>query len=183
MASNTTLTIEPGDGSALAEFSDFNNSVIEPLLIEKQAPAQITTAIVAPADPRPQREVGDQVNRFLLCALVSESAKRVKVAAEKIGESLPMTMIVRGVLRSYRVAAKDEYGPLAKPEPDIAGLRSLNEKVLRDEVARHSLDRVKNSETRLAHAKRLGDDTRIKVEKEGLERAIELRDRLTDQLH
>ena len=180
MASNSTITIEQGDGSALAEFSDFKNSVTKPQVAEKQAPiapAQITIA------PRPQREVGDQVNRFLLCALVSESAKLVKVGAEKIGESLPMTMIVRGVLRSYRNAAKDEYGPLAKPEPDIAGLRNLNEKILRDEVARHSLDRVKNSETRLAHAKRLGDDTRIKVEKEGLERAIELRDRLSDQFH
>ncbi len=174
MASNSIVTIEPSDGSALTEFSDFKTSVIEPQVIEKQAPI-ITNA------SRTQREVGDQVNRFLLCALVSESAKRVKVGAEKIGESLPMTMIVRGVLRSYRLAAKDEYGPLAKPEPDIAGLRILNEKVLKDEVARHSLERVKNSETRLAHAKRLGDDTRIKVEKEGLERAVELRDRLTDQ--
>ena len=174
IASNSTVTREPGDGSALAELPDFKNGVIEPQVIEKQAPI-ITNA------PRAQREVGDQVNRFLLCALVSESAKRVKAGAEKIGESLPMTMIVRGVLRSYRLAAKDEYGPLSKPEPDIAGLRSLNEKVLRDEVARHSLERVKNSETRLAHAKRLGDDTRIKVEKEELDRAVRLRDRLTDQ--
>lgn len=176
MTSNSPVTIESGDGSALAEFSDFNNSVIQPQVIEKPSPIESTKT------SHPQREVGDQVNRFLLCALVSESAKRVKIAAEKIGESLPMTMVVRGVLRSYRSAAKDEYGPLANPEPDIAGLRRLNEKVLKDEVARHSLDRVKNSETRLAHAKRLGDDTRIKVEKEGLERAIELRDRLVNQL-
>jgi hypothetical protein len=101
------------------------------------------------------------------------------MSAEKSGESLPMTMVVRGVLRAYRLAAKDKYGPLAEPDLDITGLMSLNEKVLRDEIARHSRDRVKNSETRLAHAERLGDDTRVKAEKDGLEHAIALRDRLT----
>jgi hypothetical protein len=125
-----------------------------------------------------QREAGDQVNRFLLCALVSESAKRIKVSAEKAGAILPMTMVVRGVLRSYRLAAKDRNGPLTEPELDIAGLRRLNEKVLKDQIALHTRDRVKNSETRLAHAVRLGDDARIKVEKDGLEQAIESRDRL-----
>ncbi|HEX8087510.1 MAG TPA: hypothetical protein VF762_01575, partial [Blastocatellia bacterium] len=124
------------------------------------------------------REAGDQVNRFLLCTLVSESAKRVKMKAEKSGESLPMTMVVRGVLRAYRLAAKDKYGPLSEPDLDIAGLMSLNDKVLRDEIARHSRERVHNSETRLAHAERLGDDTRVKAEKDGLEHAIALRDRL-----
>jgi hypothetical protein len=119
------------------------------------------------------------VNRFLLCVLVSESAKRIKASAEKSGESLPMTMVVRGVLRAYRLAAKDKYGPLAEPDLDITGLMSLNEKVLRDEITRHSRDRVKNSETRLAHAERLGDDARVKAEKDGLEHAIALRDRLT----
>lgn len=185
MESNNTLTIEPGDGPALAELSDFPKSAIEPPATGKQAP--VTYSQMTPVEQskminasRAPREGGDQVNRFLLCALVTESAKRVKASAEKMGESLPMTMVVRGVLRSYRLAAKDKYGPLAEQEPDIAGLKSLNEKVLRDEVARHSRERVKNSETRLAHAKRLGDDTRIKVEKEGLEHAIELRERLAN---
>lgn len=125
-----------------------------------------------------EREAGDQVNGFLLCTLVSESAKRIKISAERAGESLPMTMIVRAVLRSYRIAAKDKYGPLSDPELDIEGITLLNDKVLKDEIARHSRDRVKNSEMRLAHAEGVGDDARIKVEKDGLEHAIEARDRL-----
>jgi len=150
-----------------------NSSVVE-RASKKQARAkrgEVTTTA-------PQREAGDQVNGFLLCTLVSESAKRIKASAERAGESLPMTMIVRGVLRSYRLAAKDRNGPLSEPELDMAGLRVLNEKVLKDEIARHTRDRVKNSEMRLAHAERLGDDARIKAEKDGLEHALELRDRL-----
>jgi len=118
------------------------------------------------------------VNGFLLCTLISESAKRIKMSAERAGESLPMTMIVRAVLRSYRIAAKDKYGPLSDPELDIEGITLLNDKVLKDEIARHSRDRVKNSEMRLAHAEGQGDDARIKVEKDGLEHAIEVRDRI-----
>jgi hypothetical protein len=76
---------------------------------------------------------------------VNESAKRIKVRAEKMGESLPMSMIVRGVLCSYRLAAKDKHGPLAGPELDMDGLRRLNEDILRDEIKRHSRDRVKDN--------------------------------------
>jgi hypothetical protein len=125
-----------------------------------------------------EREAGDQVNGFLLCTLISESAKRIKISAERAGESLPMTMIVRAVLRSYRIAAKDKFGPLSDTELDIEGINLLNDKVLKDEIARHSRDRVKNSEMRLAHAEGIGDDARIKVEKDGLEHAIEVRDRI-----
>ena len=99
---------------------------------------------VAVNDYLAQREVGDHVNRFLLCALVSESAKRIKTSAGKMGETLPMTMIVRGVLSSYLRAAKDKYGPLAGPDLDIDGLRRLNAHVLSDEIARHSQERAKN---------------------------------------
>ncbi|MEK6301755.1 MAG: hypothetical protein AABO41_13675 [Acidobacteriota bacterium] len=134
--------------------------------------ARVTNAFAA------EREAGDQVNGFLLCTLISESAKRIKMNAERAGESLPMTMIVRAVLRSYRIAAKDKYGPLSGPELDVAGITLLNDKVLKDEIARHTRDRVRNSEMRLAHAEGLGDDARIKVEKDGLEHAIAVRDRL-----
>jgi hypothetical protein len=91
-------------------------------------------------------------------------------------------MIVRGVLRSYLLAANDECGPLAGPTLDLAGLRRLNEKVLTSEIARHTRDSVKNSEARLARAERLGDATGIKVERDGLKDAIELRDRLAEKL-
>src|SRR5437867_3017370 len=73
-----------------------------------------------------QREVGDHLNRFLLCTLVNRSAKTIKARAEKVGERLPMAIIVRGVLKSYRLAAKDPSGPLASSEPDMVALRKLN---------------------------------------------------------
>ena len=128
-----------------------------------------------------QRESGDQVNRFLLCALVSESAKRIKTRAAQTGETLPMAAIVRGVLRAYRVAAKDEHGPLSQATPDYAGLEGLNRKVLRDEITRHARDRVKNGEASLARARRFGDDARVKAEADKLEHAIALRDRLAEE--
>jgi hypothetical protein len=130
--------------------------------------------------PRHERDAGDQVNRFLLCTLVSESSKRIKASAERAGESMPLATIVRGVLRAYRVAAADKDGPLAGPELDISGLARLNDKVLKGEIARHTRERVKNSEARLARAERLGDDSRIKAEKGELELAIEVRSRLAE---
>lgn len=175
MASNTTVIEEGIDTLTRAQLSGSPNNTIEKRGAGEQAPdanSQTTSA----ADIR--REAGDQVNRFLLCALVSESAKSIKESADKIGEHLPMMMVVRGVLRSYRLAAKDINGPLAEPEPDIAGLKSLNEQVLKDQIIRLSRDRVKSMEKRLSNAIRVGDDVRINAEREGLERAIELRDRL-----
>jgi hypothetical protein len=129
---------------------------------------------------RVEREAGDQVNRFLLCTLVSGSSKRIKASAERAGESMPLATIVRGVLRAYRVAAAEKDGPLAGPELDIDGLKILNEKVLKGEISRHSRERVKNSEARLARAERLGDDSRIKAERGELELAIEVRHRLAE---
>jgi hypothetical protein len=173
MTSDSTELAEEGPGHSAV--SDYPDSAIGVKALENQAPEGINLMTKAPLS---KREAGDQVNRFLLCTLVGESAKRIKLSAGEMGETLPMTMIVRSVLRSYRLAAKDEHGPLAKAEPDISGLQSLNGKILRDELARHSRDRVRNSEMRLAHAERLGDDGRIMAEKERLERAIELRARL-----
>ena len=129
---------------------------------------------------RSERDAGDQVNRFLLCTLVSESSKRIKASAERAGESMPLAMIVRGVLRAYRVAAAEKDGPLAGPELDVPGLTKLNDKVLKGEIARHTRERVKNSEARLARAERLGDDSRIKAEKGELELALEVRSRLAE---
>ena len=129
---------------------------------------------------RNERDSGDQVNRFLLCSLVSESSKRIKASAERAGESMPLAMIVRGVLHAYRVAAAEKGGPLAGPELDVPGLTKLNDRVLKGEIARHTKERVKNSEARLARAERLGDDSRIKAEKNELEAALEVRSRLAE---
>ena len=127
-----------------------------------------------------QRESDDQVNRFLLCSLIAESAKQIKARANRAGEALPMATIVRGVMRSYRQAAKEKNGPLSQPELDVTGLKKLNDKVLKDEILRHSRARVKNSETRLAQAERLGDSAKIKSEQDTLAHAIEQRDRLSN---
>jgi hypothetical protein len=128
MGSNSVIAIDDGKSHVAANRSKLPNRAID-------------TA----NDYLAQREVGDHVNRFLLCALVSESAKRIKTSAGKMGETLPMTMIVRGVLSSYLRAAKDKYGPLAGSELDIDGLRRLNAHVLSDEIARPSQERAKNS--------------------------------------
>jgi hypothetical protein len=127
------------------------------------------------------RGAGDHLNRFLLCALISESARRIKVSAAKLGEPLSMISIVKGVLRSYNLAAEDRSGPLSKPELDIPALKRMNEKILLHEVARNSQDRVKASEARLAHAHRMGDNTTIRAEREVLVLAKELQDRLAQR--
>ena len=132
--------------------------------------------------PRIAREAGDEVNRFLLCALVSETAKHIKVRIGEANEHLPMTMIVRGVLQSYLRAAKEKHGPLAGPGLNMAGLRNLNDQVLKDEVSRHAQEKVLSSQARLAHAIRLGDEARIKAEEDALGRYLAVRDRLAGNL-
>lgn len=131
--------------------------------------------------PMALRESGDQVNRFLLCSLIAESAKQIKARANKAGEALPMATIVRGVMRAYRLAAKDKNGPLSQTDLDMPGLNRLNDKILKDEILSHSRARVKNGETRLAHAERIGDSMRIKSEQESLDRAIEQRNQLASK--
>jgi hypothetical protein len=103
---------------------------------------------------RSERESGDQVNRFLLCSLVSASAKQIKASAQRSGESIAMTSIVRAVLRSYRMAAKDKDGPFADPEVDISRLTGLNKRVLDDEVARQLTVRSGNVEANASSAER-----------------------------
>jgi hypothetical protein len=76
-----------------------------------------------------QRESGDQINRFLLFALVSNSAKRIKARAANKGVDLPMTLITRSVLRSYRAAAKVKNGPFATSTPDPQQLEELNKEI------------------------------------------------------
>src|SRR5262245_14499178 len=83
------------------------------------SPAVGKTGLLAP------RETGDQVNGFLLCALVSASAKRIKVRAKASGLSLPMTNITRCVLQAYLLAAKNHFGPFSATVPDTAALRRM----------------------------------------------------------
>jgi len=176
LTNNSPVAADEGDGHLIVQIA------LEPHHASAAStwPAPALPIVINPTLPL-RREAGDQVNRFLLCALVSESAKRIKTTAAQTGEALPMAAVVRGVLRAYRVAAKDEHGPLSQATPDFKGLERLNKKVLRDEITRHARDRVKTSEASLARARRFGDDARIKAEADKLEHAIALRDRLAEE--
>jgi len=122
--------------------------------------------------PKVSVEPGDGVNRFLLCSLVSRTAKAVKARAERAGERLPMAAIVKSVLHSYSSAAKREPGVLAGSALDLERLGRLIENVMKEEVRRYAQEVVKDNRSRLAHANRLGDEVRIKTETEALERAL-----------
>jgi hypothetical protein len=115
------------------------------------------------------------VNRFLLCKLVNDASRQIKASAERSGETLPMTLIVRGVLRSFRLAALDKDGPLTGSVLDLPALTSLNSKVLRGEIARYDRARAKRNETKNARAERLNENTGAAVEN-----AIKWRERLAD---
>jgi hypothetical protein len=99
-----------------------------------------------------QREAGDQVNGFLLCTLVSESAKRIKTRARRTGISLPMTIITRFVLRAYRLAATDHFGPFSTAALDVPVLHGLDAKILNDVLAYLSVEKVKNDLAKRAKA-------------------------------
>ena len=152
MVSNGIVVADDGKGQVIGNQSGLPNRAIEKQTVADQTEAMLSEAGNA---SRFQREIGDHVNRFLLCALVSESAKHIKASAMKMGQPVPMTMIVRGVLTSYRLAATDKYGPLAGPDLNIDGLSSLNATILRNEIERHSREKVKESEMRASNEKRL----------------------------
>ncbi|HKY03575.1 MAG TPA: hypothetical protein VJQ56_01730 [Blastocatellia bacterium] len=126
-----------------------------------------------------EREAGDEVNRFLLCSLVSQSAKRVKARAETEGEFLPMTAVVRGVLRAYRAAIKVQHEALAGFEADAEKLKDLNTAILKEELKRHRRERVETGKMRVDQAARSGDEAKVKTERDGLERALAARDRFS----
>ncbi|MEW6131345.1 MAG: hypothetical protein AB1757_30230 [Acidobacteriota bacterium] len=108
-------------------------------------------------EPLPrQRETGDQVNGFMLCALVSQSSKRLKERAERVGVSLPMSMITRSILNAYLLVAKDHDGPFADAKPDFQMLKMVDEKVLQEVLARYAKERTKP-----AQASRVADERRM----------------------
>jgi hypothetical protein len=172
MATNSTQ-FEGGSPPSVDELGVFIESTIESNT-SKEPAADERTEIAYPS------QTDDPVNRFLLCVFASRSAKRIKAHAQTMGESLSVTGIVRAFLRTYRLAAGDgrRHSPCGLT---LADLRGLSDNVLRDELARHSNDRVQTSETRLARAVRLRDEPKIELERKGLETAIKIRDRLAQQ--
>jgi hypothetical protein len=128
------------------------------------------------------RKSGDEVNRFLLCSLVSKSAKRIKARIERQGERLPMSAIMKGVMRSYQLAAAEQPDLFAGPTINRASLANLVEKIFKDEIKRHSQDIVRTNQARLVQANRIGDEERIKAETEALERALKSRNQIAREL-
>jgi len=140
--------------------------------LDGQDAAQTTGPLTSMPD---RRECGDEVNRFLLCKLVNVASKQIKASAERSGETLPMTMIVRGVLKSFRVAALDKDGPLTGSVLDIPALTSLNSKILQGEIARYDRARAKRNEAKTARAERPNENAG-----KAAETAIKWRERLAD---
>ena len=126
------------------------------------------------------RSSSDEVNRFLLCALVRESSLQIKRAAEKTGVCLPFQRVIRRLLDSYGRAATENPGLLSGPKLDSPFLRNLNDRLCREEIRRYSRETVLNSRILLAHAKRMGDQTRIRAAEEILESALLAEDRLAE---
>jgi len=111
-------------------------------------------SVEVPRNSPDHRESGDEVNRFLLCTLVNDASRHIKARAERAGMTLPMSAIVRGVLRSYRLEANDRNGPLADAVLDIAAIQKLNARVLGSEIARHDRDRARRSESKSPRTER-----------------------------
>ena len=111
-------------------------------------------SVKVPPNSPDHRESGDEVNRFLLCTLVNDASRQIKARAERAGVTLPMSAIVRGVLRSYRLEATDRNCPLADAVMDIAAIRKLSAKVLDGEITRHDRDRAQKSEAKSSRAER-----------------------------
>lgn len=135
--------------------------------------------VTVPRNSPERRESGDEVNRFLLCTLVNDASRHIKARAERAGDTLPMSAIVRGVLRSYRMEATDRDGPLADAVLDIAAIQRLNAKVLGSEIARHDRNRAKGTESKAARTERPSDgsrDTRLQDDRiaDVIERGLRL---------
>src|SRR5260370_16702636 len=95
-----------------------------PLLAAKGAPgppANEKRRLLPAAGPDTQTFVlnTDKVNRFLLCVLVIDSAKKIKVRALDLGEDLPLPTVIRAVLKSSNATTAHTRVslPLSHPNP------------------------------------------------------------------
>jgi len=130
--------------------------------------------------PLTPRRAGDEINRFLLCALIRESARQIKTAAQRSGVCLPVQRIIRRLLDSYGRAAAENPGLLSGPGFNTSILKTLNEKLCKEQIGRYSREMVLSSQMLLAHAKRIGDQAGINAAEELLESALLAQDRLVE---
>src|SRR5215470_7650180 len=92
--------------------------------------------------PLVPRTAGDEINRFLVCALIRESASQIKTAAERGGVRLPFQRIIRRLLDSYGRAAAESPGLFSGPKFNASMLRTLNEELCKKECSRYSQETV-----------------------------------------
>jgi hypothetical protein len=142
ISSNVIVVEKDAILDALPVLPDTGGAIPDPTAVVIR-PAAASGVVETGALPD-QREAGDQVNGFLLCALVSDSAKRLKTRAHRAGISLPMTVVTRFVLRAYRLSATDDFGPFATAALDIPMLRRMDAKILEDIIAYQSVEKSKN---------------------------------------
>jgi len=124
----------------------------------------------------------DKVNRFLLCALVIDSAKKIKGQARDLGEDLPLSTVVRGVLECYNTATMENRVSLAGSDPNVWSLTKLNAGVLSGEMRRHMKKQVTRRQAQLDYAHHLGDAPRIQFQQEALAHATTARDQLAREV-
>lgn len=84
-------------------------------------------------------QVGEHTNRFLLCTLVSRTAREIRAAAERNGERLSLLTITRDVLRS---ALRGESVERESPVKSASGLDPFDEDALIDEIGRQLQERI-----------------------------------------
>jgi uncharacterized membrane protein YccC len=96
-------------------------------------------------------QVGEHVNRFLLCTLVSRTAREIRAAAERNGERLSLLTITRDVLRS---ALRGESLGRESPVTSASGLDPFDEDALIDEIGRQLQERISPGQANGAEALR-----------------------------
>jgi hypothetical protein len=84
-------------------------------------------------------QVGEHLNRFLLCTLVSRTARQIRDAAERNGERLSLLTVTREVLRS---ALRGESLEREPPVTPASGLDPFDEDALIDEIGRQLQERI-----------------------------------------
>lgn len=96
-------------------------------------------------------QIGEHVNRFLLCTLVSRTAREIRAAAERNGERLSLLTITRDVLRS---ALRGESVEQESPVTSASGLDPFDEDALIDEIGRQLQARISPGQSNGAEALR-----------------------------
>ena len=77
MATNSSSKADDGNSSIGGKRSDVASRPRKQAIVHRAEIAEVS---------RVERDAGDQVNRFLLCTLVSESSKRIKASVLPSGD-------------------------------------------------------------------------------------------------